>query len=138
MARNLILGVAGQNAVAGGPGLAPSLNNGYLDIYTLVQPVNPDTAVTTQVLLATLRFAATAMATCVAGLATFAAMTPCASAFASGTPTWGRCWASDHATAIMDGSVGLVTGYDIIISAVPITALAVVTATVATFKANPQ
>ena len=87
------------------------LNNGYLRIYDGTQPANADTAVGAQVLLAELRFNATAFGAAVNGVAAANTLTKDASANASGTATWFRALKSDGTTVVLDGSVGT-TGCD--------------------------
>lgn len=86
--------------------LSARLNNGYLLIYDGTQPATADTAITSQVLLAELRFNATAAPAAVSGLITFNAITADSSANATGTASWYRCLSSDGTTVVMDGSVG--------------------------------
>lgn len=81
------------------------LNNGYLRIYNGTQPATADTAVSSQTLLAELRFGATAFGAAVAGVATANAITQDSSANATGTATWYRALKSDGTTAVEDGSV---------------------------------
>jgi len=110
MALNLKMANAGVNAEA--DALATALNNGYLRIYDSTgtgQPATADTAVTTQVLLAELRFGATAFAGAIAGVITANAITDDTDADATGTATWFRCLKSDGITPVMDGSVGTAT-----------------------------
>jgi hypothetical protein len=98
---------AGVNAEA--DALARLLDSGFLRIYDSTgtgQPANADTAVTTQVLLAELRFNATSAPAAAAGLLTFNAFTQDLSANATGTATWARALKSDGSTVVMDGSVG--------------------------------
>jgi hypothetical protein len=82
------------------------LNNGYLRIYDGTQPTNADTAIGAQVLLAELRFSATAFGAAVAGVATANAITQDSSANATGTATWYRALGSDGTSVVEDGSVG--------------------------------
>lgn len=82
------------------------LNNGYLRIYDGTQPTNADTAVGAQVLLAELRFSATAFASYTNGVATANAITSDSSANATGTATWFRALGSDGTTVVYDGNVG--------------------------------
>jgi hypothetical protein len=82
------------------------LNNGYLRIYDGTQPTTADTAIGAQVLLAELRFSATAFGAAVAGVATANAITQDSSANASGTATWYRALGSDGTSVVEDGSVG--------------------------------
>jgi hypothetical protein len=86
--------------------LATRLNNGYLRIYDGTQPANADTAVSTQTLLAELRFNTTAAPAAVNGVLTFNALTADSSANASGTASWFRALSSNGSTAVMDGTVG--------------------------------
>lgn len=116
------------------------LNNGYIRIYDSTggtgQPATVDTAIGSQVLLAELRYAATALSgSAVAGVATLAAITPDSSANAMGTATWFRALKSDGTTAIMDGSVGT-SGCDCNINATAIAAGAAVSVTAHTYTAN--
>ena len=96
------------NATVNGQGdnLAARLNNGYLRIYDGTQPATADTAIGAQVLLAELRFNATAAPAASNGLLTFNAITSDSSANASGTASWFRALQSDGTTVVMDGSVG--------------------------------
>lgn len=104
MALNTQLSNAGVNAEA--DALAALLNTGYLRIYDGTQPATADTAVGAQVLLAELRFGATAFGAAVAGVLTANAITADSSANATGTAAWFRALKSDGTTAIMDGTVG--------------------------------
>jgi hypothetical protein len=98
---------AAANAEAGA--FADLLNNGYLRIYDSTggtgQPATVDTAIGSQVLLAELRFAATAESDITNGVITFAALTADSAANATGTATWFRAFSSDGTTAVWDGSV---------------------------------
>ena len=102
MAKNTQL----ANATVNGQGdnLAARLNNGYLRIYSGAQPTNADTALGAQVLLAELRFSATAAPATAAGVITFNAITAVV-ALASGTAAWFRALQSDGTTVVMDGNV---------------------------------
>ena len=86
--------------------LSARLNSGFLRIYDGTQPATADTAITTQVLLAELTFSATAAPAATNGLITFNAIGSDASANATGTASWYRCFASNGTTVVMDGSVG--------------------------------
>jgi len=85
-------------------------DNGYLRIYSTptTRPAGPDTAITDQVLLAELRFAADAVASEVNGVLTFAAITADPSANATGTAGFARALKADGVTALRDYSVGTV------------------------------
>jgi hypothetical protein len=97
--------------------LATRLNNGFLRIYDGTQPANADTAVSTQVLLAELRFNTTAAPAASAGVLTFNALTADSSANATGTASWYRALQSDGSTVVMDGTVGTATSNLILNSA---------------------
>lgn len=110
--------------------LSEELDNGYLRLYDGTQAANADTAVGAQVLLAELRFNATASGAGVAGVITFNAFTADASANATGTATWFRALKADGTSTIMDGSVGLVgSTSDLELNAVAIVAGAEVSIT---------
>lgn len=89
--------------------VAARLNSGYLRIYDGTQPADADTALGAQVLLAELRFNATAFAGASGGSAAANSITADSSANASGTATWYRAFESDGTTVVMDGSVGTAT-----------------------------
>lgn len=104
MALNTQLANATVNAEA--DALSALLDNGYLRVYDGTQPATADTAISTQVLLAELRFNVDAAPAAVGGLLTFNAITSDSSANASGTAAWFRCLKADGTTVVMDGSVG--------------------------------
>jgi hypothetical protein len=81
-------------------------NNGYLRFYDGAQAADADTAVGAQVLLAELRWNATAFAAAVNGAAAANAITPDSSANATGTASWFRALESDGTTVVFDGSLG--------------------------------
>jgi hypothetical protein len=108
------------------------LNSGYLRIYDGTQPATADTAITTQVLLAELRFGATAFGASVAGVAVANAITQESSAPANGTATWYRTYKSDGTTAVSDGSVGT-SASNLTLNSVAIAIGAVVACTSFTF-----
>lgn len=118
---------------------AGELDNGYLRIYDSTggtgQPATVDTAIGSQVLLAELRFAATAESSTTNGVVTFAALTADSSANASGTATWFRALKSDGTTAIWDGSVGT-SGATLNLNSVAISSGAEVSVTSLTFTIN--
>src|SRR5437764_7021611 len=104
MATNLNMADAGVNAEANA--LAALLNNGYLRIYSGTQPATADTAITSQVLLAELRFGVTAFGSAVSGVITANAIASDTDADNTGTATWFRCLESDGTTPVLDGNVG--------------------------------
>lgn len=95
---------AGASAAA--DAVVDLLDTGYLRIYDGSQPTNADTAVGAQVLLAELRFGATAFGSAANGVATANAITQDSAADATGTAAWFRALKSDGTTVIFDGSVG--------------------------------
>ena len=101
--------VSNAAAAAEADAFASLLDNGYLRIYDSTggtgQPATVDTAIGSQVLLAELRFAATAESSTTNGVVTFAAITADSAANATGTATWFRAFKSDGTTAVWDGSV---------------------------------
>jgi hypothetical protein len=119
MPNNLIISnaskTAAMNAVtallnAGGPGTA--------NIYSGAQPAGPDTGITSQTLLASLTFSATAFAAASNGVSTANAITA-GTAIATGTATWARLQ-SGAWTPIIDCSVGT-SASDIILGSTSIT-----------------
>lgn len=82
------------------------LNNGYLRIYDGTKPATADTAISTQTLLAELRFNATAFGAASNGAATANAFTQDSSANNTGTATWFRALQSNGTTVVGDGTVG--------------------------------
>lgn len=104
MAKNSTWSTADRNAKL--DAIRADFNSGYLRFYDGTQPAGPDTAITSQVLLAELRFNATAFPAAVNGVLTANAITSDAAANATGTVTWYRTLKSDGTTALHDGSVG--------------------------------
>jgi hypothetical protein len=100
------LKIANATASAACNGVVDLLDNGYLRIYDGTQPANANTAVSTQTLLAELRYNATAFGAASNGVATANAFTADSSANATGTASWFRALASDGSTVVLDGSVG--------------------------------
>jgi hypothetical protein len=101
---------------------------GYLRIYDGTQPATADTAITTQVLLAELRFGSPAFGAASAGVSTANAVTGDASANATGTAAWFRALKSNGTSPIYDGSVGT-SGADLNLGSVAIQAGAAVDVT---------
>lgn len=102
MAKNTQLSDTTVNAQ--GDAMARLLDNGYIKIYDGTQPANANTAVSTQNLLATLRFAATSAPATSAGVITFNAIAA-VNAAATGPASWFRCLKSDGTTVVFDGSI---------------------------------
>ena len=90
------------------------LNSGYIKIYTTPQPADANTAISSQTLLSTLTFGATAFGGSSGGVITANAITADTNAAATGTAVWARLTKSDG-TAVCDASVGT-SGTDLIIN----------------------
>lgn len=82
--------------------------NGYIQIYSGLMPTTADTAVTNQVLLATLKFSKPCGAVA-NGVLTMSAITQDEAADATGTATWARIKGGDDGT-VMDIDVSIVGG----------------------------
>jgi len=115
--------------------VCPLLNNGYLRLYTDPKPSDANTAISTQTLLAELRFGSTAFGAASNGVATANAITADSSADNTGTATWFRALKSDGTTAVLDGSVGT-SSADLILNSVSISAGAQVSVTSFTYTEN--
>jgi hypothetical protein len=102
MALNTQLADATANAACNA--ITALANGGTLKIYDGTQPANANTAVSTQVLLVTLTFSATAFGAAAAGVATANAITS-GTAVATSTATWFRVFSSGGAV-VWDGTVG--------------------------------
>jgi hypothetical protein len=102
-----------------------ALNSGYIRVYDGTQPATADTAVTTQTLLAELRFGADAFGAASNGTITANAITDDSSANATGTATWARILASDGTTVWFDGTAGT-SAANVILNSVAISAGAAV------------
>jgi hypothetical protein len=85
--------------------LARLLDDGYRRIYSGSQPDTADTAITSQVLLAELRFANPSAPPASDGVLVWDLIAD-PSANSDGTMAWFRDFSSDGETAIMDGTVG--------------------------------
>lgn len=133
MANNLKLSSTAVNAEA--DALSDLLDNGYLRIYDGSQPANANTAISTQVLLAELRFNATAAPAASGGVLTMNAITQDSSANNTGTATWFRALKSDGSTVVFDGSVST-SGADLNLGSTSITSGASVAVTSMTFTVS--
>ncbi len=133
MANNPKISSTAVNAQA--DALSDLLDNGYLRIYDGTQPANANTAVSTQVLLAELRFNATAAPAASGGTLTMNAITQDSSANNTGTATWFRALKSDGSTVVFDGSVGT-SGCDINLGSTSITSGSSVGVTSMTFTVS--
>lgn len=110
-------------------------NGGFLDIYDGSQPATADTAITTQVKLASLALSNPAFGAAAAGVATASTITGDTSADATGTASWFRVYKSDHTTPVFDGSVGT-AGANVNLSTAAIVSGAAVNVTAFTYTQN--
>ena len=133
MANNPKISTTATNAQA--DALSDLLDNGYLRIYDGAQPANANTAITSQVLLAELRFNATAAPSASGGVLTMNSITQDSSANNTGTATWFRALKSDGSTAVFDGSIGT-SGCDLNLGSTSITSGASVAVTSMTFTVS--
>lgn len=113
MARNLQLSVTALNAQVNA--VASRLNGGYLRVYSGDQPGTADTEITTQTLLAELRFSSPAIATTSNGVVTFDAISPCVPALAAGEATWFRCLTASE-EPVLDGAISYADPADLVIT----------------------
>src|SRR5215217_7735730 len=104
MALNLKTSITARNAAL--DAIGPLANTGYIRIYDGTQAATPETAIGAQVLLAELRFNATAFPAASGGVLTANAITSDTSNNATGTASWYRALKSDGTTVLWDGSVG--------------------------------
>lgn len=105
--------LSNEGASAAADATCALLNTGYLRIYDSTgtgQPATADTAVSTQVLLAELRFASTAFGAASNGVATAGTITSDTDANATGTATWFRCLKSNGTSSVFDGSIAATGG----------------------------
>jgi hypothetical protein len=107
-------------------------NGGFLDLFDGAQPATGDTAITTQNMLASITFNATAFASAANGVITANPMTACSAATLTGNATWARCYESNHTTALMDVSVGT-ANTNVVLNSVAIQANAQVSVSSFTF-----
>ena len=108
------------------------LNGGTVRIYTAPRPATADTAISTQVLLASPTFANPAFAAAVSGVATANSVVSDSDAAASGTAAFFRAVTNLGAT-ICDGSVGTADA-DCILSSLAITAHGTVSISSVTYR----
>ena len=119
-------------ASAAADALCALLNGGRVRLYTAPRPATADTALTTQVLLASPTFANPAFAAAVSGVATAHAIVSDSDAAASGTADFFRAVTSGGAT-ICDGSVGTADA-DCILSSVTIVAHGTIAVSSCTYR----
>src|ERR1700679_41456 len=102
-------------------------NGAFLNIYTGAQPATPETAVSTQTLLATVTLASPAFGSASYGVITANAISD-VTISATGTAAWFRLLKSDNTTVIMDGSVGT-SGCDLNLNSVALSSGATLSTT---------
>lgn len=90
--------------------LSPLCNAGTINIYSGTQPVNANTALSGNTLLATLTFGNPAFGSPVSGTLTANAITS-GTAVATGTATFARILKSDGITVLFDAQVGTTGAY---------------------------
>lgn len=105
MSLNLKMSTLALNTEA--DALGTLCNDGYLRIYSGTQPENANILVTTQILLAELRFSNPAFPSAVNGILLSNPLISDSSANETGIATWYRVFKSDGISNILDGSVGL-------------------------------
>jgi len=89
--------------------LAALCNGGSIRFYSGPQPINANTALAGNTLLATLTFGSTAFAAASGGVIVANAITP-AAAVATGSATFARVLKSDGTTVVMDVPVATIGG----------------------------
>ena len=114
--------------------MAALCNGGYIKLYTANQPVDANTSLAGQTLLATLRFGATAFQSAVAGVATANTIAQDSDAAVTGTAAWFRVLKSDNSTVVFDGSIGTTSDFDMVIATTSIVQHAIVTCSLLTLK----
>lgn len=107
MALNPHFSAAARNAAVNA--VAALMNSGTLKVYDGTQPADASVAITTQNLLVTLSFGATAFGSASGGSASVNGTPITAVIGASGTASWFRCLESDGTTVVQDGSVATAT-----------------------------
>jgi hypothetical protein len=85
--------------------MARQLDDGYFYIMGGVQPASADVAITTQPIIAILRFDVVSAPAATNGEISFTIIQDIA--MQDGTMTWYRCFKSDNTTVVMDGNIGL-------------------------------
>lgn len=105
-----VANLSNTSANAEANALAPLMNSGTIQVFSGTQPVNANTALSGNTLLATLTFGATAFGSAVAGVITANAITS-GTAVATGTATFARIYETDGTTAVMDVQVGTSGAY---------------------------
>lgn len=105
--RNTRLSVYLRTRLLNAIGLA-DFDGAKIDVMSGGQPATPETAITSQVTLATMTMGTPAFGAAVAGVATANAITGAAAA-ATGTATWLRIWNAARTQVLLDAEVGAST-----------------------------
>ena len=129
MASNLKVGLNTANLQAQAL-VGAVTNSSTIKIYDGTQPATPETAITTQNLLATITLPASSAFSSTNGVMTAAAISNATIAL-TGTAAWFR-WAQSGGTVIADGSVGTASA-DMILNSVALSSGAVISTTSFTF-----
>lgn len=99
------INISDTTANAQASALSPLANSGLIELYTGTQPANANTALSGNVLLATLTFGNPAFGAPASGILTANAIES-GTAVASGTATFARIYKSDGTTVLWDATVG--------------------------------
>lgn len=105
-----IANLSNTSANAEANAFGPLMNTGVIKIFDGTQPVNANTALSGNTLLATLTFGNPAFGSAAAGVLTANAITS-GTAVATGTATFARVYESDGTTVVMDCAVGTSGAY---------------------------
>ena len=89
------------------------LDSGSIKIYDGTAPANPQTAITTQTLLVSISFSATAFPSAIGGVITLASAIN-GTIVSTATAGWARLYKTDGTTVVCDATVGL-TSADVIL-----------------------
>lgn len=131
MSQNVLITTGSKNLSLNA--VLDQLDGGVLRIYDGSRPVDPNTAVSGQLLLAELTFGSPAFSAASGGSKTANALTQDSDANNTGTATWFRCLKSDTTTVVLDGNVGT-SSADLIMPTVSIVQHAVVSVTSLVFS----
>jgi len=88
--------------------LARLLDDGFLYIMDGTKPATCDTAITTQTVLAMLKFSNPSAPAAALGVLAFSVIPN--TAVTTGTASWYRCYKADATTSIMDGNINTTDG----------------------------
>lgn len=97
---------SGTSASAAADAIVALADGGFLRIYDGIQPVNADTSLSGQTLLAELQFGTPAFGAATDGIALANSISDEDSVLEDGIASWFRVYSSDGTTSLWDGSVG--------------------------------